>query len=330
MANLEDRRPGIGDGATVRGAGRAQVGRDQQSSGGLEAAAQGAQEEFRPALEPAHLRAQRGGRVGRQRGRDRGADTVDRGIAPTERLDPEGATAPHAVRDRVGGSAMIALGCPPCDARREIAVGHAIHAIGPDHFHVVDQVLAWALRDEVEAAGRNAVRDVVHSTGKLDHGPGTLARFIAVGPVRGLEVVGVRVDEFETAAQAITPLAPAPARSVGEFVHLDVDAVGFGEAEGVRDDNPVGHGEGEPFAAVAQRTVEIAEHRRGGKRGVSREEVAGPWRRRSSHPREVECRAGSGSRCRPKSSILPDRAFGSYHCGPRRIRRGHRRRSGRT
>src|SRR5207247_4796604 len=91
-----------------------------------------------------------------------------------------------------------------------------------------------------------------------DVGPGALGCLVAVGPVRRKTVVAVWIDQFQAAAAAVGPSAPATAFAVAYFVHDDVDGVGDDNAV-VGADDLVGFGEGEAVTAVSERSSIIAE-----------------------------------------------------------------------
>src|ERR1039458_1341938 len=99
----------------------------------------------------------------------------------------------------------------------------------------------------------------VEHAGVLDRGPPGLGCFIAVRPIRGQTMVAARVYEFESAAAASRPLAPAATRSVSQVIHGDVDRVRLRQPAAVDGNGGFGQGQGKPFAVVRKLAAEIAE-----------------------------------------------------------------------
>src|SRR3954468_16391672 len=104
-----------------------------------------------------------------------------------------------------------------------MGVADSVDAICPRCLHVVHQTFPFAEQKDLKGV-RNSVSKV-EDAGPFDGRPRALRGLVAVSPVRGQAVVAPRIDQFEAAASAIGPTAPAPAGLVCDLVDPEVDRV---------------------------------------------------------------------------------------------------------
>ena len=126
----------------------------------------------------------------------------------------------------------------------------------------------------MQRVGRIVAVSVVERAGEFDIGPNALGCLVAVGPVRWKTVVAVWIDQFQAAAAAIGPFAPAPSFAVAHLVHDDVDGIGDDDAV-VGADDLVGFGKRQAITAVPERSSKIAERIIGRETGVIGQQVRG-------------------------------------------------------
>ena len=137
---------------------------------------------------------------------------------------------------------------------------------GNAHFHVVHQTLAHTEEVDLQIVIDGGVDRFTDGIGDFDGGPDTFVGFVAVGPVGGLAVVAAVVAQFEAAASAIGPLAPAPAGvAVSDLVDDDEDGVGHRQTT-VGHDVQFRHRQRDALAAVGQGALVIAD-------GVGRRQI---------------------------------------------------------
>ena len=99
------------------------------------------------------------------------------------------------------------------------------------HFDVVHQAFAGIQQADLGVIdGGIIILAVVQHAGVLDVHPGRLLGFVAVRPVGGQTVIGMGIDQFQAAAAAGGPFAPASARAVSHFVLRHIDRVGASKA----------------------------------------------------------------------------------------------------
>ena len=249
--NLVNARTGIGHEPAVRCAWRAKAARERERAIGLSGTAVEAQKQFWSAAKPAAFRPN--GNFARRR-RNRGGEwrrknavrliIAARRRAQVQALGPgEGA----AVFDR--GKIMRSLQTPPAKAVLEAAVGDNIWTVIDAHFDFVQQAFAKPLEHDDEGIVDLRAEAFAERTGIFDCGPFAFGTGVTIGPIRGQMRVGFRIDEFETAAGAIAPIAPAAAVPIEEFagdnLQANLDIAATDEEVAV-----VGGGQGKAFAAV--------------------------------------------------------------------------------
>ena len=71
---------------------------------------------------------------------------------------------------------------------------------------------------------RIIIRAIVQHAGGFDVRPDGFLRLVAVRPVGRQPMIGVRINQFQTAAAAVRPLAPASARAIGHFVFRHIES----------------------------------------------------------------------------------------------------------
>ena len=106
-------------------------------------------------------------------------------------------------------------------------------------------------------------------------GPHTLGGVVAVRPIGGQAEISAGVREFQTAAAAVTPFAPATAGAVGEILNGDVDEVRGDDTQEVGGHDGVGLVDYEPLAGVAVRAAVGAKGVGDGEVGVVRAQAVG-------------------------------------------------------
>ena len=256
MRHVRNCRRGIRHRAAVARAGRSEIRRQIHRHRRLQPVAAQAKQNLRMTAQPAHPGANRIRRTADLCRRQRRADAVHLVVAALRRPD---VIRLRAVETSTRFQPRLLLRALRRPARRtpfERRVRHHIHARQRADFDVVDQTFARALQQRLQLVGCGS--PVIQHAANFHRCPRSLGRFIAVRPVRRQPVVAARIDQFETAAAAIRPLAPAPAVAIRDLIHHDVIEVRRDDIA-VRGERRVRHGERDAFAAVAQAAVEIAE-----------------------------------------------------------------------
>ena len=100
---------------------------------------------------------------------------------------------------------MIALGNPAVGANLEIGIEQQIAATALEKLHVVDEVFARTLGDELKIGQGEAVVAKVKDPGGFDHRPGGLIGFNAFRPISGELVVTAGIAQFKTAPPRRSP-----------------------------------------------------------------------------------------------------------------------------
>ena len=249
MLDGEDRRAGIGLGATVGGARGTEVLWHGQGAHRFEMIAVEAEDEIGVSFQPAGAAADGGAAVFGERGGEIGLDPVGAVIAAGGGAEVETVVAGVALAGCAQARAdVVALGDPGSEPGFEGGVGDGVGGAGKD-LEIVDEALAGAEEEDMEFV--DGALAEVEQAAMFDGGPGALGGFVAIGPVGREPIVGVGIDEFEGTAAAVGPEAPATAVAVGYFVGDDMNRIGDDDVV-VRADNGVGEGEGDALAAVGE------------------------------------------------------------------------------
>ena len=104
--------------------------------------------------------------------------------------------------------------------------------------------------------------------------PGASLSFAEIGsPASVVAVIAAGVNQLQAAAAAGSPLAPASAGAIGDFILDHVKSVGRQHTDGIGFDEQVRHGQGDTSGVVGKLAGEIAEGVGGGQVSVVREEV---------------------------------------------------------
>ena len=170
---------------------------------------------------------------------------------------------------------VIALQTPTAKTCFKIRIGCIIR---PDpvwqHFDIVNQAFAHIQQADLNAidAGIEIRAEIKHA-GRLDVCPRGFAGFVTVSPVAGESMVAARIDQFKTAAAAIGPLAPAPARGISHLIHYDPCDVRLCDAGSVGVNDLVWHRQSQPLSSAGQFAAEISQGVVRIEIGVMREEV---------------------------------------------------------
>ncbi len=263
VGDLVNRGTGVGQGATVDRSRRAEVCGHRQPARGFEPVAVHAQERLRPAAQPARLEAEGCGLTGRQ---GIGVERHLTGVCP----GPHMTAAPNVQRlarpARVtaslnAGTRVITLQQPGAQARLEVRSGDQIRSHGAGaHLDVVHETFADVQLANLRVQnGGFVIGAVVEHAGGFDVGPGGFLGLVAVRPVGGEAIVGIRIGQLQAASAPGGPLPPAPALVVSHFIHHDVNLVGRHLAETVGGGDDVRHGQRDAFAAVRKFAAKIAE-----------------------------------------------------------------------
>ena len=267
-----DGRTGVGGEATVGRAGRAQVSSRDNIAVRFEPIAMEAQQNFRIALQPSNLGPQRHRGSGREGRGKISADAVCAGVSATARHDMETFAAAEAAAGLPRGQVMRALWKPSAEAGLKIGIGDEIRAALRENLDIVHQTLTGALKENLERVGCAVA--VVEHPGVFNVRPGAFVALVAIRPVGSEAVIAMRVNEFETAAAAISRFAPTPASAIGNLVHGDVNDVGDKKAA-VGGYNLIRHREHDALASVGQASAVIAQGVVGVEAGVIGHEMRG-------------------------------------------------------
>ena len=269
VRHVRDGRADVGRDRGIGRARRAQIAGRQREARRLVVIAPQPEQDVRIALEPAHLGSKRHvDRAARESERQLCAHAVCARVAP--------APGPQMQRARTGKSfvglpacpVVVALENPVRGAGLEGAVADEVRAVirGED-FHVVHQTLACAHEGDVQLRGVLVAVD--HRAGRFHVHPAALGRLVAVGPVGRETMIAARVPQFQTAAVARRPPAPAPAGPVADFIDHNVNGVGRDHAETVRRHDHLRHGQRHAFAAVFQGAFPVAQAVARRERGIT-------------------------------------------------------------
>ena len=232
MADFINRRPGIREVTAVRPAWRAEIWRHGQRPGGFEPVAVESHQHFRPAAQPAGFEAQRRRLAADQLVRGQSHLTgIVTGPDAVAAADVQGMTAGITFILKTGAN-FAALEGPVRHATFKIRIGHEIDRtrIGMN-FEVVHQAFARIENADLRVInGGIVIPAEIQHAGVFNVDPGRLVRFIAVAPVRGEAMIGVRIQQFQTAPAARRPLTPA---SAGAIRHLILDNVNRARSQAV-------------------------------------------------------------------------------------------------
>jgi len=225
-----------------------------------------AEENFGVSLQPAQFGAEGGDGTDRDGAGQDGTDAVRHLITAVGRDEMQG---PAAVGSGAGIDATGTVGAlknPAVGAGLEPAIGDPVVAVHED-LDVVDQCLARTEHQGLQLVrGRHAGMGQREGAGGFDRRPGGTAGFIPVAPEIRIAGRCLKVDTFQRTTAARGQEVNAGSCDVGEVVlHREVSNVGNRPRGRVDND---GAEKGEPFTAVAQCAVEIADHRCGSKVGV--------------------------------------------------------------
>ena len=166
---------------------------------------------------------------------------------------------------------MCALESPVAHAGVEAGVANAIRAAGEKHLNVVQLGATCALQNDIELVGRSGGRmNVIGESATVDQCPGGFRLFQTALPIGGQMIIAVRIDQFQTAAGAISKFAPTSAIAIRDVVHEH--KVGFGDDCEIRIgfDDDLGPRQCDSFAAVGKISGEVAEDDRAAQDGIIR------------------------------------------------------------
>ena len=202
-----------------------------------------AEHDVRRALQPPHLRTNRGSVRGQSSARLQGVvddelrdgrpDLVRSCVATAAGHHSQGTGAAHALPCLHEGEPMRAIEEETVRAALESGVRNQIRAAVVANFKIVHQRLACVLQEKLQPV-RRAVGDdsavlirlaVEQKVGDINGRPWGFRGFVAVGPIRGQPIVGPRINQFQRTAAAITPLAPTSAVPIGHFVDRGVNMI---------------------------------------------------------------------------------------------------------
>ncbi len=127
--------------------------------------------------------------------------------------------------------AVVALEEPSALAAFKITVGNPVPPARQHDFDIVDQAFTRAQQMHLQLIGRVIGVAVVQHAGGFDGGPRGLGGFIAIRPIRRLVVVGMGIYQFEAAATAVAPFAPASTTAIHHFIHGAEAGVRYPSAE---------------------------------------------------------------------------------------------------
>ena len=173
MRHFINRRAGVADGATVSRARRSQIERDRQSAGCLQPVSVEAQQDFRPAAEPARFESQRRRLTGGQRGVGQCAlGGIRPGPNPVATTQVERVAAGVAGRFAARPN-VIALQRPAGQARFKVRIAYIIRP-GPvrQHFDIVHEAFPHIQNADLNSPNAGQViRAQIEDTRRLDVGP---------------------------------------------------------------------------------------------------------------------------------------------------------------
>ena len=198
VRNSVDGRAGVGDQTAVGRARGAEVGGQGHSSKRLGTAAAQAEQDFRPATQPAHLAAN-GDRCGHSAAGGTGQCDTQLVTAVVAAGFGTNVQALRATEPDVldGGHVMRAVEHPWADAVFKTRIGHQVGARAVLNFDFVQQAFANTELEDLKmvAVEREGFARSRRAGGadELNSRPRTLGGFIAVPPVARLAVVAVRI-----------------------------------------------------------------------------------------------------------------------------------------
>ena len=143
-------RAGVGLGDAVGRARAAEIPGGQNIAGRFEPVAAQAEQDFRPAAQPADFRPDRGGLARIESGLEPGSNPVCSCVAVPGGANVQAMRAEVAFGRLQSGIFMIALWHPARQARFKVGIGNPVRAAGRKYLDIVHQAFPGAQHDDLQ------------------------------------------------------------------------------------------------------------------------------------------------------------------------------------